>query len=100
MKFDSSGLAVTTDSDRAIDAINHFADVAVSLKPGMADVVAAARLEPDCAMLQICAAALYALSQSNLEARSGHEYLNRARKHLDDLEERERLFIDAVEAGC
>src|SRR5581483_3955449 len=57
MKLDSRGLAVTTDSDRAIAAINHFIDAAVSLKPGMPDIIDAARREPDCPMLQIDAVA-------------------------------------------
>jgi tetratricopeptide (TPR) repeat protein len=100
MKPDSRGLAVTTDSDQAIAAINHFTDAAVSLKPGMADITAAARREPRCAMLQICAAVLHALSQSHLEARRGVRYLDLARQRSADLNERERYFIDAVAAGC
>jgi tetratricopeptide (TPR) repeat protein len=100
MKPDSRGLTVTTDSDQAIAAINHFTDAAVSLKPGMAEITAAARREPDCAMLQICAAALHALSQSSLEARRGVRYLDLARQRSGDLNERERNFIDAVAAGC
>jgi tetratricopeptide (TPR) repeat protein len=100
MKSDSRGLAVTTDSDQAIAAINHFTEAAVALKPGMADITAAARREPECAMLQVYAAALHALSQSNLEARNGVRYLDLARHRSADLSERERIFIDAVAAGC
>ena len=100
MKPDSRGLAVTTDSDQAIAAINYFTDAAVSLKPGMADISAVARREPECAMLQICAAALHALSQSNLDARHGVRYLDVARQRSADLNDRERNFIDAVAAGC
>jgi tetratricopeptide (TPR) repeat protein len=99
MKLDSRGLAVTTDSDRAIAAINHFIDAAVSLKPGMPDIIDAARREPDCPMLQIYAAALHSLAQSNVEGRSGHQYLDRARR-AGDFNERERCLIDAVAAGC
>jgi tetratricopeptide (TPR) repeat protein len=100
MKPDSQGLAVTTDSDQAIAAINHFTEAAVVLKPGMADITAAARREPECAMLQICAAVLHTLSQSNREARRGVRYLDLARQRSADLNERERAFIDAVAAGC
>src|SRR5215469_6247844 len=100
MKSDSRGLTVTTDSDQAIAAINHFTDAAVSLRPGMAEITAAARREPDCAMLQICAAVLHALSQSSLEARNGVRYLDVARQRSADLNDRERNFIDAVAAGC
>jgi tetratricopeptide (TPR) repeat protein len=100
MKPDSRGLAVTTDSDQAIAAINHFTDAALSLKPGMADITAAARREPECAMLQIFAAVLHVLSQSDLEARRGLRYLDLARQRGTDLNERERKLIDAVAAGC
>jgi tetratricopeptide (TPR) repeat protein len=100
MKPDSRGLAVTTDSDQAIAAINHFTDAALSLKPGMADITAAARREPECAMLQIFAAVLHVLSQSDLEARRGLRYLDLARQRGADLNERERNLIDAVAAGC
>ena len=100
MKPDSRGLAVTTDSDQAIAAINLFTDAALSLKPGMADITAAARREPECAMLQIFAAVLHVLSQSDLEARRGLRYLDLARQRGADLNERERNLIDAVAAGC
>jgi tetratricopeptide (TPR) repeat protein len=100
MKHDSRGLAVTTDSDQAIAALNHFADAAVSLKPGMPDITAAARRDPECAMLQICAAVLHALSQSNLEARNGLRYVDRVRQKIADLNDRERVYLDAVAAGC
>ncbi|SRR5579885_245611 len=100
MKFDIRGLAVTTDSDRAIAAINRFTQSAVSLTPGMPEITAAARIDPDCAMVQIYAAALHALSQSKIEAQNGIAYLDRARMHLAELNDRERTFIDAVAAGC
>lgn len=99
-KLDSRGLAVTTGSDRAIAAINNFVDAAVSLRTGMADIIASAKRDPDCAMLQVYAAALYALSQSNLEAQNGIPYLDAARRRIADLNDRERLFIDAIAAGC
>src|SRR5437762_12095195 len=100
MKHDSRGLAVTTASDSAIAALDRFADAAVALKPGMAEILDAARAHPECAMVQACAGALYGLAQSNLQAQSGLPYLNQARRHFDGLTERERIFIDAVAAGC
>ena len=99
MKFDSRGLAVTTDSSEAVAAIDHFADAALTLKAGMEDVTAAARAYPDCPMLQACAAALYVLSQSSIEAKKALPLLKRARERLGDLNEREKIFIDAVAAG-
>src|SRR5262249_25645420 len=100
MRSDSRGLDVTTDSYQALAAINSFIDAAVSLKPGLADITAAARREPECAMLQVYAAALHVLSQSSREARKGMRYLELARRRSADLDERERIFIDAGAAGC
>jgi len=100
MKVDSRGLAVTTDSDQAVAALNDFANAAVALKPGMPDITVAVRREPECAMLQICTAALHALSQSSLEARRGVPYLERARQKIAELNDRERIYIAAVAAGC
>jgi tetratricopeptide (TPR) repeat protein len=99
MKIDSRGLAVTTDSEEAVAALDSFADAAVSLKPGMANITAAARQDPQCAMLQICAAMLYSLAQSNLEARNGFAYLDVARR-VSNINDRERIYLDAVAAGC
>src|SRR5271155_4544429 len=97
MKFDSRGLAVTTDSAEAIAAIDHFADAALTLKAGMEDVTVAARVYPDCGMLQACNAALYVLSQSSTEVKKALPLLKRAQS--SDLNEREKIFIDAVAAG-
>ncbi len=100
MKTDARGNPVTTNSDEAIVAIDRYADTAIALKPGMDAVVAAADAHRDCAMLQACAASLFATAQSSAIARRGHSYLERARARFADLTDRERTFIDAVGAGC
>ena len=100
MKIDARGLPVTTGCDDAIAAIDRYTDAAVALKPGMDAVVAAADAHRDCAMLQACAASIFVYSQSSAEARRAVPYLMRARERFDDLSERERIFIDAVGAGC
>ncbi|MGC1341417.1 MAG: hypothetical protein WA854_03780 [Candidatus Binataceae bacterium] len=100
LRTDLRGLSVTANSDEAIAAIDRYADAAIALKPGMDAIVAAADAHRDCAMLQACAASLFALSQSTGQARRGNLYLARARERIDDLTERERIFIDAVGAGC
>jgi tetratricopeptide (TPR) repeat protein len=100
MKFDSRGLAVTTDSDDAVRAIDRYAGAALSLTAGMETITAAADAIPQCAMLQACAASLYVYSQSSTQARGALPYLARARERIGDLTERERIFIDALEAGC
>lgn len=100
MKIDSRGLSVTTNSGDAIAAIDRFADAALALKSGMDGILAAAEADRDCAMLQVYAASLFALSQSTVQARRANPYLARARERIGDLTERERIFIDAVGAGC
>jgi hypothetical protein len=100
LRTDLRGLPVTASSDEAIAAIDRYTDAAVALKSGMDAIVAAADAHRDCAMLQACAASLFALSQSTVQARRGNQYLARARERIDDLTERERIFVDAVSAGC
>ena len=100
MKRDAMGLQISNASERAISAIDRFAYDLVSLGGDPSAVRAAARAEPDCAMLQACTAALFASAQSTAEAEKARPLLARARQHLSSLTERERLFIDAVAAGC
>ena len=100
LRTDLRGLSVTATSDEAVAAIDRYTDAAIALKPGMDAIVAAADAHRDCAMLQACAASLFGLSQSTVQARRGNPYLARARERMDDLTERERIFIDAVGAGC
>ncbi len=100
MKLDSRGLQVTTNSSEAIAAIDRYVDAAVSLRPGIEQILAAAKAEPDCAMLQASAASLYIYLQSKEQARGAAPYLARAQKHLERVTERERIFIEAVAAGC
>ncbi|MHB8381614.1 MAG: tetratricopeptide repeat protein [Candidatus Binataceae bacterium] len=99
-RTDLRGLAVTANSSEAVAAIDRFTDAAIALKPGMDAILAAADTDRECAMLQACAAALFALSQSSAQARRAEPYMARARERMDDLTERERLFVEAVSAGC
>jgi tetratricopeptide (TPR) repeat protein len=100
MKFDSRGLAVTTESDDAIHAIDHYAHELLSLGTDAAAVQAAADANPDCAMLQACAASTFLYSQTTAGSRKGAPYLARAETRLGELTEREQVFIGAVKAGC
>ena len=100
MKLDSRGLGVTAESDAEIYAINHFADQLLSLGPDSAAILESAAAFPDCAMIQAYAASIYVYAQSPAQALRANSMLKRARRRLADLSERERLFIDGVEAGC
>ncbi|MGD0117745.1 MAG: hypothetical protein ABSD30_06750 [Candidatus Binatus sp.] len=100
MKFDNRGLAVSTESEGAIRAIDHYSRELLSLGTDMAAVQAAADEYPDCAMLQACCASTYLYSQTTAGAKRAAPYLARAEIRFADLTERERVFIDAVKAGC
>jgi hypothetical protein len=100
MKDDARGLAVTCDSVAEIEAIDHFADQLLSLGPDTAAILDAAAAFPDCAMIQAYAAGTYVYAQSTAQAANAQPLLERARRHLDALTERERLFIAAIDAGC
>jgi tetratricopeptide (TPR) repeat protein len=100
MKFDNRGLAVTTESDEAIRAIDHYAHELLALGTDTAAVQSAADAHPDCAMLQACCASTFLYSQTTVGARQASPYLARAETRLADLTEREQVFIKAVKAGC
>ncbi len=100
MKFDSRGLAVTTESDDAIHAIDHFAHELIALGTDVAAVQAAADAYPDCAMLQVCCASMFLYSQTTAGAKQATPYLARAETRLGDLTEHEQVFINAVKTGC
>jgi hypothetical protein len=100
MKLDARELDVTCDSEREIHAVDHFADQLLSLGSDSAAILDAAVLYPDCAMIQAYAACTYVYTQSTAQAANARPLLQSARRHFDGLTERERLFIDAVEAGC
>jgi tetratricopeptide (TPR) repeat protein len=100
MKFDSRGLEVSTESDDAIHAIDHYAYELLSLGTDVAAVQAAAEANPECAMLQACCASMFLYSQTTAGAKQALPYLARAETRLGDLTEREQVFIKAVKAGC
>ena len=100
MKFDNRGLAVSTDSEGAIHAIDHYAHELLSLGTDVAAVQSAADAYPDCAILQACCASTFLYTQTTTGSRQAAPYLARAETRIGDLTERERVFINAVKAGC
>jgi tetratricopeptide (TPR) repeat protein len=100
MKFDSRGLAVSTDSDGAIHAVDHYAHELLSLGADSVAVHAAADAYRDCAMLQAYCASTFLYSQTTAGAKQAVPYLARAESRPGDLTEHERVFINAVKAGC
>lgn len=99
MKHDCRGLEISTNSDEAVRAIDHFALELVSLGKDAADILSAAENHRDCALLQALAASLFVFSQPVSDVEGARQYMERAKARLGDVTERERLFIEGVEAG-
>ncbi len=100
MKLDSRGLAVTTRSDDAVRALDYFAEQLLGMGGDLDPILEAAAVYPDCALIQACAASTYIYTQLRSETAKAAPLLDRARQHSGSLTERERLFVDAVAAGC
>ncbi len=100
MKSDSRGLAVSTESDGAIAAIDRYAHELLSLGSDAAAVVGAADANPECALLQAYCASTFLYTQTTAGAGNAAPYLARAERRMGGLTERERVFIGAVKAGC
>ena len=100
MKFDSRGLAVSTESDGAIAAIDHYAHELIALGTDAAAVRGAADANPDCAMLQAYCASTFLYSQTTAGSQQAAPYLDRAARRIGELTEREQVFIGAVKLGC
>ena len=82
MKFDNRGLAVSTESEGAIRAIDHYSRELLSLGTDTAAVQAAADEYPDCAILQACCASTYLYSQTTAGAKRAAPYLARAENSI------------------
>src|SRR5271170_5586055 len=100
MKFDSRGLAVSTDSERALHALDYYSRELISLGADTASVQAAADEFPDCALLQACCASTFLYSQTTAGSKRAAPYLARAESRIADVTEREQIFINAVKTGC
>lgn len=100
MKFDSRGFEVSTESDDAIRAIDHYAHELLSLGTDAVAVQAAADANPECAMLQACCASTFLYTQTTAGSKKGAPYLARAESRIGALTEREQMFINAVKVGC
>ncbi len=100
MKLDSRGLPVTTRFRGCSPRARSLRRSVTGHGKRLDLILDAAAAYPDCALIQACAASTYIYTQLRSEAAKAAPLLERARQHSDDLTERERLFIDAVAAGC
>jgi tetratricopeptide (TPR) repeat protein len=98
MLRDAQGLEVTTNSRLTIAAIDSFAQQSLSYGNNAEVILKAIAADPTCAIAYTHAAAHY-LSQESANARhQALPYLQAAKKHLTQANERERLYFEAIEA--
>jgi len=97
MLKDAQGLVVTTDSDKAIAAINRFIDQALCYgKDAETAILQAIEADPTCALAHAYAAAYY-LTQENRKAwQQAQPYLQTAQRNLAKITHRERLYVQAI----
>ncbi len=100
MKRDARGLEVTGAADAEIAAIDHFTEQLLGLGAETDAIMGAASASPDCPMIQAYAACTFVYTQSSAQAARALGLLQRARRRFRELTGRERIFVEAVEAGC
>lgn len=100
MLNDYRQLAVTTDDPNAILTINQFLENLLQFNEQTQDIWVAAEHYPNCAMIQLYAAALYIFCQSKAEASQAKPYLERVAQQINSLNEREQHLFKAISAGC
>jgi tetratricopeptide (TPR) repeat protein len=98
MLRDSQGLAVTTDSTEAIAAINHYTDQSLSYGKDALVILNAIEVDPTCAIANAYAATVYLSHESGESRQQAVPYLEAAKKYKDRANEREQLYISAIEA--
>lgn len=98
MLRDAQGLEVTTNSPEAIAAINHFLSQSLSYGNDAQGILKGIAADPACVIANAHAAAHY-LSVETAEARlAAVPYLQAAKKYIVQANEREKLYVWAIEA--
>ncbi|AFZ19074.1 tetratricopeptide repeat protein [Allocoleopsis franciscana] len=98
MLQDSQGLDVTTDSPETIAAINRYTDQALAYGKDAVAIFKGIESDPECAIANAHAAALYLSHETAESRRQALPYLQAAKQYKNKATEREQLYISAVEA--
>ncbi len=97
MLQDAQGLAVTTDSAQAIAAINRFIDQALSYgKNAETAILQAIEADSTCALAYAYAAAYYLTQENSRAWQQAQPYLQVAQRYLNQITEREQLYVQAI----
>jgi hypothetical protein len=95
---DRFGHPVTTAIPATVEAIDRFIWEVLSHGKEAGSLLAAAEADPDCALLQAYASALYLFLQTAEGLRKAAPFLARARTLAHGASERERLIVAALDA--
>ncbi|MBX9256088.1 tetratricopeptide repeat protein [Desmonostoc muscorum CCALA 125] len=98
MVKDSFGLEITSDSSAAVDAINSFVDQLFSVGNDAQVIFKAIEADPACAIANAQVAAFYLFAGGSVGFTQATSYLNVAKANLKRANEREKLYVAAIEA--
>lgn len=98
IRHDLFGHAVTTAVPATVEAIDRFTLEVLSHGKEAGALLTTAEADPDCALLQAYAGALYLFLQTAEGMDKAAPYLTRARALVHDATERERLTVAALDA--
>lgn len=95
---DSQGLEVTTNSPEAIAAIDNFVEQSLSYGNNAEVILKAIAADPTCALANAHAAAHFLSLESATARRQATPYLKAAKKYQATANEREQIYVSAIEA--
>lgn len=98
MLRDSQGLDVTTDSAEAIAIVNEYMNQSLGYGKDALAILKAIEADPRCAIANAYAATVYLSHESGESRQKALLYLNAAKRYKDRANEREQLYIRAIEA--
>src|SRR3954468_20001546 len=98
LRRDLFGLPVTTAFPATVDALDRFTGEVLSHGKQAGDLLAAAEADPDCALAQALAGALYLFLQTAEGTAKATPFLARAKAMAPTATERERLMVAALDA--
>lgn len=98
MLTDAQGLGVSTDVPAAVDAIDRFRDAFLGYRNGANVILQAVEADPDCALGQALAGALFLFLEDGTARSRARPYLEAARRRIGRVGDREEMLIAAIDA--
>ena len=98
MVKDAFELEITTDSSAAVNAIDSFVDQLLSVGNDAQVILKAVEADPACAIANAQAAAFYLFAGGSVALTQATSYLNTAKANLTHANDREKLYVAAIEA--